>query len=447
METLLVPPRRLPWIAILLAAGYLIAGCAVLGSYPDWRSANGITGMVALPLTLLPVRVRKPRPHMALLSVVLLLLSLLAPVKAILFFAWCSLLLFLYESSGRQARLPTLLTLFFMSPVCQYFAHIFSFPIRLQLTEAAGSLLRLADQKVSIAGNMILCHGSEFSVDPACMGLHMVITSSLCGLILLAVQQRRSGLYLPGYWIFAVLLVLLLLNVVANLLRILLLVYFRILPGDPLHDICGLLCLLVYVLLPAFFLVRKLVVRAGKPFPVTDHVPDPYPLAAHSAHWLLLPLFLFALHYSRQQGEAMPGGVLPKLEGYAVSWYDKEVIKIAGEHALVYVKPARGVVYTDHNPLVCWTGCGYSFRNIQEQQWNSIPVFTGILEKGNERLYTAWWYDNGQRSTLSQWTWRWDMLRGKPVYSIFNVTAGSPQALHDEVARIYALRRQILGRE
>lgn len=415
--------------------------------YMDWRSTNVIVGLLALSLTLLPVQARKPGVRMALLAFVLLLFSFAAPVKTALFFAWCSLLLFLYERSGRHVGLPVLLVLFLMSPVCQYFAQVFSFPLRLQLTTASGALLRYAGQEVTIAGNMIMYKGSEFSVDPACMGLHMVITSLLCGLILVAVQQRRSGLRLPGYWILAVLLALLLLNTVANLLRILLLVYFRILPGDPLHDICGLLCLLVYVLLPAFFLVRWLVVWRGKPFAMSAYVPDPYPLAVHRSHLLLLPLLLLSLQHYRQQKKMPASKVLPVLEGYQVSWYNKEVIKIAGTHVLVYIKPLKGAVYTDHNPLLCWTGSGYLFGDIREEQWKGLPVFTGVLKKGKELLYTAWWYDNGQTATVSQWRWRRDMLRGSPAYNIVNVTAGDPEALRSEVSAIYTLRRQIFDRK
>lgn len=447
--TILSRTGRMPckqYIFVLLAAVYAGAGIVVLKDYLEWRSVNLIIGLAALPFTSLPLCRTRASYRMLWPAAVLLVLHLALPLKTLFFLSLCSLLLLLYESTGRRATLLSLLTLLLISPVCQYFAHVFSFPVRLWLTEVAGSLLQRMGQQVGISGNMISCNGAEFSVDPACMGLNMLVTSLLCGLILVALHQYRNGRKLQGYWVMAILSSIFLLNVIANLVRILLLVYFRLLPGDAMHGVSGLLCLLLYVLLPASFLVALMVKRLGRPLRVDAGIARPPSAMGYRLHILMVPLFALAAYQSNRQQSLPVTQNLPELRGYTVSWYDQEVLKIAGDHALIYVKPARGFVYTDHNPLLCWTGSGYTFERIQEQQWDDLSVFTGVLHKGKTRLYTAWWYDNGLQSTISQWKWRWDMFRGRPAYSIINVTAGDPETLRSETARIRALRAPLLER-
>lgn len=430
--------------ATLLLA-YLVTGFIGLEGYILWGSVNFLIGLGALPLMLGQVQEGRGSMRFGWLALLLALATLAMPVKTALYLSLCCTLLFLFESNrGRITALP-LLTLFFMSPVFQYFAHVFSFPVRLWLTQVAGGLLQATGMPVQVAGNMITGSGTEFAVDPACMGLNMLVTSLLCGLVIFAFYQKQYKLRLALGWVISGLLVLFLLNIAANLCRIILLVRFHLLPENSLHGLSGILCLVLYVLLPGALLCKAMVKKWGIAMPGKVQ-PAGNRHKAGLLHLILLPVLVFALFRLQQHKAAAPQGALPVVAGYTVSWYDKEVIKMENTQALIYLKPLKGFIYTDHNPLLCWNGSGYTFTHVEEHTWSGIPLFTGVLKKDKEELYTAWWYENGSTSTTSQWTWRWQMLQGKAPFSIINITAGDPLALQLAVGRIAALKGTLVSR-
>ena len=427
----------------VLSLTYLVIGYRGLNDYIIWGSVNFLIGLGALPLMLSQVQTGKGRKRFGWLALLFAFAGLLMPVKTALYMALCCTFLYLFEcSKGRITVLP-LLTLFLMSPVFQYFAHVFSFPVRLWLTDVAGSLLRVTGMQVKVAGNIIAGGGTEFSVDPACMGLNMLVTSLLCGLILFAVYQKQNKLRLALGWIVTGLMVLFVLNIAANLCRIILLVRFHLMPESSMHGLSGIICLIVYVLMPGALLCKVLVKKWGKTMQ-QQHAATP--AKEGWVHLFLLQVLLLGVLRVQQDSTAAPQGVLPVVPGYTVSWYDKDIVKMEDATALIYLKPLKGFVYTDHNPLLCWTGSGYIFEHVEERNWSGIPLFTGTLKKDGEQLYTAWWYENGSTSTISQWTWRWLMLKGERAFTIINISAESPEALQAAVARIAAVRGTLVHR-
>ncbi len=103
------------------------------------------------------------------------------------------------------------------------------------------------------------------------------------------------------------------------------------------------------------------------------------------------------------------------------------------EQTLIYIKSIAGFYSSDHHPMICWSGSGYSFAKVHTDRIAYREVYSGILTKGEETLYTAWWYDNGIRHTTSQWNWRWDMLKGNRPYALVNITATNPVELKKQV--------------
>ncbi|HSZ34794.1 MAG TPA: hypothetical protein VK772_15865, partial [Puia sp.] len=63
-------------------------------------------------------------------------------------------------------------------------------------------------------------------------------------------------------------------------------------------------------------------------------------------------------------------------------------------------------------------------------------IYTSTLEKGNDKLYTAWWYDNGELKTISQFTWRWDSFKHNRPWVLVNVTAESESELFKQIRQI-----------
>lgn len=425
-------PERLA-VAWIPAALYLVAGVWILRYYIQWTSVNFIIGVIALPLIAQP-RYGTRSARFGWLALFFALLGFVLSVQTTFYLAITCGLLFVAEQLRGKLSPLVFFTILLMSPVCQYFAHVFSFPIRLWLTGVAGKLLLKAGLDATVTGNMISSGKGDFAVDPACMGLNMLVTSLLCGLLMLAMYQRQFTRSVRVCWPATILLLLFGLNLVANLMRIILLVWFRLLPDDPMHGISGIICLFVYVLLPASFIIRWVVKKKGK---VWSQPPSPGTAQAahlHALHLLILPCLLLAAVKLLHKPAASIAGPLPGIQGYKVSRQKDDIVKLENGRALIYLKPTHGFIYTDHNPILCWTGCGYGFNRVEEQVWQGIPVFTGMLSKGNEQLYTAWWYDNGQVRTTSQVTWRWLMVKGQPSFTIVNITANDRQILMREVA-------------
>lgn len=109
---------------------------------------------------------------------------------------------------------------------------------------------------IQVQGNVLILNEHSFSVDPACIGLKMVVTSLVLGILILARFERKYNRRLKFMELSFLLGAILSGAVVANFIRLLTLVLFHILPDNPMHDLVGLLSLGLYVLLPFYFLVH-----------------------------------------------------------------------------------------------------------------------------------------------------------------------------------------------
>jgi exosortase N len=428
-------------LADLSLTAALLAACLLAASLrfaPDYWLMDGpfILGCVVAPYLFI---VRQPGQYSyryAGPAVGLALLAAWVPVKTFGYGAFAFTLLFLLEVRlGRLNPLPVLL-LGLLSPVFQYVTEVFGFPIRLQLSAGAGWLVGQLGMPIEVQGNVLVRDGFAFAVEPACVGLQLVTVSFLVALFLLAHLERTTGRHLPGWLGGAALLATGGLVVLANLIRIVLLVVFRLLPDSPLHDLAGLVCLVAYVVLPVYFLLRFLYQRAGRPtVPVPVKTPSPSWRRAAGPAVLLAALVLLP-----SPGPATRSGQPPlpfeALPGYARRPLAYGITKFAHENALVYVKPISAFHSIEHSPLVCWRGSGYAFGRINEQNVGGYRVYTGVLTKGADVLYTAWWFDNGKQRTMAQWEWRWRMLRGAPPFSLVNVSAATPDGLQKALKEI-----------
>ena len=104
------------------------------------------------------------------------------------------------------------------------------------------------------------------------MGLNMLVISLLMGIFVIIYQYRTTGLRLSFKLLFTFFLVVFLLNIVSNVMRIVFLVAFRILPQNVWHEVVGILCLVLYVMVPLYFLAGILIKYFGKrPDLATSH--------------------------------------------------------------------------------------------------------------------------------------------------------------------------------
>lgn len=405
---------------------YLVLFFVGLQHFFDWQSAGFLLGLAALPFTTTFNATQKGSLRYFYLSLGLFVLLLLVPVYTFYYLALITAMAFCLEMYvGRMNMLP-MLVLICMSPIFCLWANLFTFPIRLQLTAIAGTLVMGA----KVEGNIITCDGQDFSVDPACMGLQMTVTAILCALIMIGGLQKKYRLYLSTGMILGLLGVTFGMNMVANLIRIVCLVQFKIMPDTGLHEAMGILSLIVYVLLPVGFLSRYIVRRMGK---VVEKEKKIYrivptgPLLLRNG--ILLACMTYGCYVILQPRPVVAHALPVKTTGFTVKNLPENVTQLDNEDALVYVKYIPSYYHAEHHPMVCWKGSGYAFERVQEQVWNGQPVYTATLVNGATQLHTAWWYANGEHNYTSQFAWRWDAMRSGKQYSLINVTAKDEASL------------------
>lgn len=433
MSLILSTYRKANYANATLALLYIAVSLYALHDYMPWKSYNFLLGLLALPYMLVNGGNRQKSLRLGYWAIAAGILYLLVPMQFVLFLMLCGAMLCIWEYSYGKVSSLMLITILMMSPAFHYFVGVFSFPIRIELTEKAATLFNVLGVNARSLGNVITYNGSEYAVDPACVGLKMIVTSFLCGLITIAVVQKQKQKFLSLIGVAVTMVAIFLLNVVANFTRILLLVYFNILPENPMHETIGLICLIVYVLAPALWIIRLVVKKYGTVQGQTVmNVPTGQSFIA--VHGSLVFLIFIVLFIVRTQATAHFKAV--PVPGYKVSVYDRDIIKYTNSQSLVYIKRINSAFLGEHNPLFCWQGGGYVFDALQTQKINGVQVFSGLLKQDKDVLYTAWWYDNGQKQTISQLNWRWQMIKGKPAYSIVNVTAANKEQLYAEINSI-----------
>lgn len=422
-----------------IAAGYILVALITLHNYISFMSVGFLLGTAAAVVVLQDQTVRPRSSRYAWMVFICGLLCCLMPVKTLLYFTICFGLIFFRESFYGKTSVLIPAIVLFASPAFQYMGNTFSFPIRMQLTRAAGYIFNLIGYNVQTQGNLIVFEDSEFSVDPACMGLKMITTSLLLGIILVAYYQLRWKKQVGVILTILYLLIVFACNILGNLFRIFMLVLFNIPPETIAHDTAGIGCLIVYVFIPAVWLASFIVRKYGG-VKSENKAFAPIKLVSRRVMLHLLVLLSVALlGWTVRNTDTFRRFNLPsqqQVPGYTFQLHAPGIVKVENDQSLIYIKYIRGFYDTEHNPMLCWSGSGYQFEKVTGEKIGSNTVFTARLTKDNDKLYSAWWFDNGVKRTVDQFEWRTDLLRGGNDYAIVNVTCATKDQLDKEVKRI-----------
>jgi len=319
--------------------------------------------------------------------------------------------------------------------------YIWSFPIRLKLSEWAGQVLRWVNMDIQVKGNILILDGNTFSVDPACIGLNMVITSLVLGIVILAFFEKKYQGFLSFWKIIAFLGSILAFAIVSNFIRLLTLIIFHILPENPMHDVVGILSLGIYVLLPFYFLVKFIFAKKAVPNSSLTQTEIPFKNKIEeisifkNKHNLLIvsALYLLMLFNGRQFLHEPIDNIAAinniHLDGFQREITPNGVLKLQNETALIYIKAPVHFFQGSHDPRFCWQGSGYIFSEVQKEKIADKFVYTGSIGKGKDKLYTAWWFENSSTTTLDEWEWRWQTLRGADGFYMINVSSDNQEVL------------------
>jgi exosortase N len=423
-------------IIVLLCLGYFALAATALYNYLPWTSVNFILGICAIPVII--QKGKYPTSYrFGFITVLFAILSYFIPVQTFLYFTIISAILWIIESV--YGRLPVLLffNLILISPIASYFISVFSFPIRLEITSIAGIVMNSFGLKTIVAGNTVSFNAKEYVVDPACMGLNMLLSALLSAILIIAAFCRKTLKTITAIQVIMILSLVLVFTIISNFFRILFLVYFDIKETALMHELTGLACFTVYVLLPSFWMIRFFILRFGTTQLTTTYKKEQevkLPLLLHAG--LLILISFIGYHvYNKQHANYLLASA-PKVNGYKETVSARDIIQYRNKSSLVYLKKIHGFYYSDHNPVICWTGSGYTFSSMVEMDLVGSKIFTGVLNKGKEKLYTAWWYDNGISRTNSQLAWRWNSVKTGKEFSVVNVTTDNQEVLYKEVSAI-----------
>ncbi|TLU98911.1 exosortase N [Dyadobacter luticola] len=423
------------------AAWFLLAGYVVLlGSLLSMGYLQGDAtcwiGLGLLPLVILSSPTSNKNWWLGFFVAVFLIICLFRKEQTFRYLLLVSSLLFVIQHVLGRLNLLVAAVLIIISPLFRYLSEVFTFPIRLQLSEWSAFILKLANVPVTVSGNIMQLGGADFSVDPACMGLQMTGFSLLAGIFLIIQEQQKTRKEIGTKLKILVLATAFTFNIAGNLIRIITLVIFHIAPENPFHDWIGIACLLLYVWLPVSLIVEYLTLNFGKITPSKNNITWKPDFPAVALHITLLLACSFFIFQKQTFKPASVNVITSKISGdYQMNVLASGVTQFKNAETLIYVKPIPEFFTTEHNPAICWVGSGYELTAVKEQVFSGKKIYVGTLKKGSDKLQTAWWFSNSKHTTISQLDWRWRAMTGEGDFQLVNVTAGSEKNLNDAINR------------
>jgi len=423
----------------MLNSKYIFTGgCLVitgLMGFPIWQEylQGNLLFLFTILLTPYILYVRHPdtsSPQYALLGLLAALGHYVLGLNVLFLMSYLCLALFLVEWQWGKLNNLTLYWIFLLSPLTIFFFSVFSFPIRLELSNLAAYLLSFVQSDIVCQGNIITIQGDEFSVDHACMGLKMVGYSYLAFLVFITHFERKLSQQLDKKWIVLILSLGSIQILLANLIRIITIIIAGAMPETTAHEVIGLSSWIGYVIFPSYFFIQWLTKHYGQlPSPRRTKVLPP--ICAYSLLFALV-ISIGINSYNKQYQPAQAPvaaykqNCIPNVEQQTNM---DGILQLKNDEILIYIKPSCPPYRADHAPNICWKGSGYAFRKEAVLIVNDIPMLCAELHKGDAVLYTAWWYDNGLHQTNSQLEWRWNSLKGNGNYQLINITANNSATL------------------
>ena len=233
-----------------------------------------------------------------------------------------------------------------------------------------------------IEGVNFYLNNAKITIDTACMGLSLFKTGLLSGAFLLTLEERKQKSYFSIMQIFVFCLILIVLNIISNYFRIVTLVLLNCTRENVLHHSIGIACFILYQIVPMLFIMRFFKPKqndaaSGDSFKFTF-----WPFIIATAI-----LCITSFEVQKKQNHNLLEDLNPEYQIQKGKWVTTEVFKIVTPEKLVYIKTPS------HNPLICWTGDGYTIIESQQIKKNKEAIWLAKLEKNKIRYSSYWWYE------------------------------------------------------
>lgn len=429
--------RSAKWVRVLdfkwWLLGMLVPVVVFLSLYPYYLLHNTFfwVCLLTLPLTVKSGGKRDKRVFFYL-SLLVGMVSVVLPTTFGAFVMVACMVLFLIENIAVVHSPMVLMHLFLISPLYNYFGNLISVPLRLWLSQVVAQAMSFAGMSVAIDGNAVSYHDASFLIDEGCAGLQMMGYGLLMGTIVLSMCFRHRKLKLwqvSGFYVILMLLIL-----IGNVVRITLLVMFRVMPENWLHETIGVIIYTFQIVLPFYGLVAYVAkhVEVIHTFNAPPNSAISFPLK----QYVLLSVLLLAIFFRNERQLQLPKSFFSMpVEGFEATSVNNQVTKLENDQTLIYIKSPIPPYKADHNPKICWQGSGFKFSKISVMDVNHHKIHFAEMNKGDEKLYTAWWFESTDHQVYSQWVWRKMALCNDEAFYLINVTCESQGALQQSLQR------------
>lgn len=394
------------WVKLdVLFVGLSLALCVV--GVLDFSKLQTF-GLFLLPLILrLRNSIPRKRSIYGGLAIFFLVIHVVFGQEYWLFATGLSALFFLLEKRVGRLDAAAFYALIFYLPFTSGFFRIFGFYIRMYLTELAAKTCAFFSGNVTTAGNQLMVNGQEYTVDAGCMGLRLVVTAFILTLVINQVFSRTNRLTLNRWYFMAMVKLSFLLVVLANYFRILALIWAQSPEGSTSHEVIGIVCFVLFHIIPMIFISRWAIRRFGKP--AEREMPEVKTRLKNHFISVLVPLLLFGLIWGvTVQHDNLDKIVINIPTGYELKETKKQVSSFEnGEGSVIHVKAVYPLSFSNHHPLICWRGDGFSASKEMKIDMGEISGFGACLDKGSKHLETMWWYSDLEGVDYDdEWTWR-----------------------------------------
>lgn len=419
----------------MLLLGLIVTGIFLFFQWDNFPGSAALyLGMLFFPYLLRTEGLPTNRLLIPIFCGVLLLIFFNS--STLYYFTTAFVILWLIEFSiGKQNPLPFLLVMV-IAPIFRYLVHIWSFPLRIKMSALVAWSLRQIGMDVTAVGNTIFVNQVAYEVEPACIGIKMTGTALVCCLLILGFFVKERRLQLTWMKALGSLFAGFILTLLANYIRLLGLVIFDIPPTNPLHHLMGIISLVVYVLIPFFFLWnwRQPPAATISDKPLSHHLAERIPSTWTLRQLILATSIILGILFTGFQfGEEKKQTATieypwTNLNKFIKTQKDYGVLELRRENQIIYIKPPAGPFQGAHDPRICWQGSGFVFKKIKKEIIKGIEVYTAEITRDDLILQTAWWYDDGQLQTTEEWDWRWRSLFYGEKYYLINISVPNEEA-------------------
>lgn len=303
-----------------------------------------------------------------------------------------SLILFLclifYSFTGKFSFVAFICILLFSTIFNKFFEHLTS-EIKQSLCYTVFLTLKNFMALDRIEGVNFYSNNVKITIDTACMGLSMFKTGLLTGAILLTLEEKKQQKYFGIISIVIFSLIVILLNIISNYFRIVTLIILGCTQENTLHHLVGLLCFVMYQVLPMLFIINYFKPKITA-IEVTRFQSAKIPIIL-----TFVILFITSIEVKTTERNDLLTGLNSKYNIKNGVWVNNEVFKIQTPDTLFYIKTPS------HKPLICWTGNGYVITESKEILVEKEKIWFNKMEKNNIQYQSIWWYECGGKKYTS----------------------------------------------